>query len=313
MEPIRLPTLPEPRTEDIVDDWMEFLNDTTHHRFSPVSTDKSWTHWRALVDMEVTASNEPDDKTVVVAHLLAGDVVEQAGRPETSDLGIHPMYLGVGPSITRMPITTAVLRRAAPPFPWPPRQGEGESPRHPLPAAWKEVHGLDTLGWVTVYAPIGGPSAQGTGLNPLTRFEPLARFGKVFIDDGTEVPLDLHQRLLSQANLANRAQHFLRDGHLVHQSLRGQLMDLHDPGQAPAVNKWQRLVTKILDEPWPGATALALQLSRLSRFGLMRHDMVSAADATSIQRCLAHASWRMAESSGACGPCGPVADPDRDG
>ena len=169
---------------------------------------------------------------------------------------------------------------------------------------------MDTLGWVTVYAPIGGPSAQGTGLNPLTRFEPLARFGKVFIDDGTEVPLDLHQRLLSQANLANRAQHFLRDGHLVHQSLRGQLMDLHDPGQAPAVNKWERLVTKILEEPWPGARALALQLSR---FGLDRHDVCSATtdrggenegihalledDGYVHRRCLAHASWRIADSS----------------
>ena len=91
--------------------------------------------------------------------------------------------------------------------------------------------------------------------------------------------------------------------------LRVPMLYIHDLGQAPAVNKWERLVTKILEEPWPGARALALQLSR---FGLSRHDVVSAtadrATADSIQalleddgyvhrRCLAHASWRIAESS----------------
>ena len=217
-EPIRLPTLPEPRTE-VDESWdhlFEFLNRGPNRHEAPEAHDKSWTHWRALLNQEVTASSDPDDKTVV-AHLQAGDAVEQAGRPWTTQ---GPNFLDL--PITRIPVTTAVLRRAAPPFPWPPHKYEGESPRHALPASWEEVHGLDVLGWVTVRAPIGGPSAQGAGLSPLTRFEPLARFGKVFIDDGTEVPLDLHQRLLSQANLANRAQHFLRDGHLVHQSLRGQ-------------------------------------------------------------------------------------------
>ena len=88
------------------------------------------------------------------------------------------------------------------------------------------------------------------------------------------------------------------------------MLYIHDLGQAPAVNKWERLVTKILEEPWPGARALALQLSR---FGLDRHDVCSATtdrggenegihalledDGYVHRRCLAHASWRIADSS----------------
>ena len=102
--------------------------------------------------------------------------------------------------VNRMPITRAALRK---------QSGDEESVRRAQPG--NRSPSSMTLGWVTTHG-------FATEVRHFDAFEPLARWGQVAIDSDTRMPLDLHDRLLSLASRANRAQHFVRDGHLVHRA-----------------------------------------------------------------------------------------------